>query len=62
MSFTIIANNLVGAVRLKRDNPEGALKKARELQREQHWDVLIAEDSGEAVLTEAAFAQRYRLE
>ncbi len=62
MSFTITASNLVGAVRLKRENPAAALKKARELQHEQHWDIKIAESDDEAALTETDFARRYQLE
>lgn len=47
MTYSISATSMIGAVALKRDNAEGALKKARELREQGYVSVRITdEDTG----------------
>ena len=46
MSYSIFAQNLVGAIALERDTAPGAFKKAEELRQAGMWNVRVADDQG----------------
>lgn len=52
MPYSISAETLIGAVTLRRDTVDGAIKKARELREGGMWNIRVADDDGEVVIDE----------